>query len=205
MESQVLIVNDISTTLDEIIPTLPRHFTRVIRSDDTKKDEFLLEQSQKAIKEAYIASNETKYILLCGATFRKEAQNSLLKLLEEPPRNVIFIIITTAKSALLPTILSRMPYKYLKKNIPVQPCVLDFKKLDMKDIYQFLKEHQKINKIELKALIESMMHKIHQQNIKLNTKELNTFSHAMKLNDLNSRPINILTLLLLTLLHSKGK
>lgn len=205
MKSQVLIVNDITNTLESLLPTLPKHFTRIIRSEDTSKDEFLLEQSQKALKEAYIASNEPKYILLCGSTFRKEAQNALLKLLEEPPRNVVFVIITTSKSALLPTILSRMPYKYMKTNIAVEPCSLDFKSLDMKEVYQFLKENQKISKIELKNLIESMMYKIHQQNIQLNSKELNTFSQAIKLNDLNSKPINVLTSLLLTLLHAKGK
>lgn len=205
MKSQVLIVNDITTTLETLLPTLPKHFTRIIRSEDTSKDEFLLEQSQKALKEAYIASNEPKYVLLCGATFRKEAQNSLLKLLEEPPRNVVFIIITTSKSALLPTILSRMPYKYMKTNIAVEPCDLNFKALDMKEVYHFLKQHQKINKVELKILIESIMHKVHQQNIQLTTKELNIFSQAMKLNDVNSKPINVLTSLLLTLLHTKGK
>ncbi len=205
MKSQILIVNDITQTLEQLLPTLPKHFTRIIRSEDTAKDEFLLLQSQKAIKEAYIASNEIKYIILCGSTFRKEAQNALLKLLEEPPKNVVFIILTSSKSALLPTILSRMPYKYQKTNIEVPPCHLDFKKLDMKEVYTFLKENQKISKIELKSLIESMMYKIHQQNIQLKTKELDVFSQAIKLNDLNSRPINVLTWLLLTLLHAKGK
>ena len=45
-------------------------------------------KSQKAIKEAYISAHNTKYILLCGDSFRVEAQNSLLKLLEEPPKNI---------------------------------------------------------------------------------------------------------------------
>jgi DNA polymerase-3 subunit delta' len=80
-----------------------------------KKMSFKLAQATLAIKEAYIASNDIKYIFLCGATFRKEAQNSLLKVLEEPPRNVVFIIITNSKTSMLPTIYSRLPYKYLKK------------------------------------------------------------------------------------------
>ena len=90
--SAILIVNDIEATLNELLPKYPLHSTRIIKNEE--KDEFLIAQSTQAIKEAYIASNEKKYIFLCGTTFRKEAQNSLLKILEEPPRNVVFIIIT---------------------------------------------------------------------------------------------------------------
>jgi DNA polymerase-3 subunit delta' len=203
MKSQILIVNNIDQTLSELIPTLPKHHTRVIKNQE--KDEFQIAQAQLAIKEAYIATNETKYIVLCGSSFRNEAQNSLLKLLEEPPNNIVFIIITTSKSTLLPTILSRMPYKYLKQHTQVQSCKLDFKTLDLKQTYDFLKQNQKITKDELKIMIESILYKINEQNIKLSTNELKIFSQAMKLNDLNSRPINILTTLLLTLVQSKYK
>ena len=36
-----------------------------------------------------------------------ESANALLKILEEPPKNTIFILVTDKKSALLPTIMSR--------------------------------------------------------------------------------------------------
>ncbi|XPV54940.1 MAG: hypothetical protein ACNI3H_02325 [Halarcobacter ebronensis] len=62
-----------------------------------------------------MSTNEKKYLFLCGTTFRSEAQNSLLKVLEEPPKNIVFIIITTPKSTILPTIFSRMPHKILKR------------------------------------------------------------------------------------------
>ena len=100
--STILIVNDIETALSELLPNYPSHTTRIIKNEE--KEEFLLIQATLAIKEAYIATSEKKYIFLCGTTFRKEAQNSLLKILEEPPRNVVFIIITNSKSSLLPTI-----------------------------------------------------------------------------------------------------
>lgn len=44
-----------------------------------------------------------------------EAQNSLLKILEEPPANTIIIIITPNKELLLPTILSRCKIIELKE------------------------------------------------------------------------------------------
>lgn len=201
--SSILIVNDIEVTLTELLLNYPIHSTRIIKNEE--KEEFLLIQANQAIKEAYIASSEKKYIFLCGSTFRKEAQNSLLKILEEPPKNVVFIIITNSKSSLLPTIYSRLPYKYLKKSILKNESVLDINKLDLKDIYNFLKDNQKISKQEAKEVVESILMKVNNQRIKLSHKELDFFSKSIKLLELNSRPINVLTTLLLSLANQKNK
>ena len=201
--SSILIVNDIEVTLAELLPNYPIHSTRIIKNEE--KEEFLLIQANQAIKEAYIASSEKKYIFLCGSTFRKEAQNSLLKILEEPPKNVVFIIITNSKSSLLPTIYSRLPYKYLKKSVLRNESILDINKLDLKDIYNFLKDNQKISKQEVKEIVESILMKVNNQKIKLSHKELDFFSKSIKLLELNSRPINVLTTLLLSLANQKNK
>lgn len=201
--SSILIVNDIEVTLTELLLNYPIHSTRIIKNEE--KEEFLLIQANQAIKEAYIASSEKKYIFLCGSTFRKEAQNSLLKILEEPPKNVVFIIITNSKSSLLPTIYSRLPYKYLKKSVLRNESVLDINKLDLKDIYNFLKDNQKISKQEAKDIVESILMKVNNQKIKLSHKELDFFSKSIKLLELNSRPINVLTTLLLSLANQKNK
>ena len=201
--SCILIVNDIESTVNELINKYPLHSTRIIKNEE--KEEFLTAQAVQAIKEAYIASNETKYIFLCGSTFRKEAQNSLLKVLEEPPRNVVFIIITNSKTSLLPTIYSRLPYKYLKTSVLKEESALNLNKLDLKDIYNFLKENQKISKNEAKQIVESILLKVNSQKIKLSAKELDFFSKSIKLLELNSRPINILTTLLLSLANQKNK
>jgi DNA polymerase-3 subunit delta' len=201
--SSILIVNDIETTINELIPKYPLHSTRIIKNEE--KEEFQIAQATQAIKEAYIASNEKKYIFLCGTTFRKEAQNSLLKILEEPPRNVVFIIITNSKTSLLPTIYSRLPYKYLKKSLIKPESTLNLNKLDLKDIYNFLKENQKISKQEAKDIVESILLKVNNQKIKLSQKELEFFSKSIKLLELNSRPINVLTTLLLFLANQKNK
>lgn len=201
--STILIVNNIDETLKDLIQTLPPHSYRVVRNEE--KDDFLTAQAQQTIKEAYIASNETKYIILCGSSFRAEAQNSLLKVLEEPPKNIVFIIVTTSKSNILPTILSRLPHKYLKKKIERIDVDFDFFRMDLKSLYQFLKDNQRIGKKEAKAIVESIMFKINSQKIKLTQKELDTFSNAIKLLELNSRPIHILTTLLLTVIHRKNR
>ena len=177
--SSILIVNDIEATVNELVSKYPLHSTRIIKNEE--KEEFLTAQAVQAIKEAYIASNDTKYIFLCGSTFRKEAQNSLLKVLEEPPRNVVFIIITNSKTSLLPTIYSRLPYKYLKTSILKDESALNLNKLDLKDIYNFLKENQKISKNEAKQIVESILLKVNSQKIKLSAKELDFFSKSIKL------------------------
>jgi len=201
--STILVVNDIETTLNELVPFYPKHLVRIIKNEE--KNEFLITQATLAIKEAYIASNEKKYIFLCGTTFRNEAQNSLLKVLEEPPRNVVFIILTTSKSSILPTIYSRMPYMYLKNSTLKEESGLDIKKLDLKDIYNFLKENQKISKHEAKEIVESILLKAKSQNISLSKSQLELFSKSIKLLELNSRPINVLTTLLLSLSNQKIK
>jgi len=201
--STILIVNDVETMVNTLVSTLPIHDTRIIRNEEEGKNDFLILHSKMAIKEAYIAVNKTKYILLCGDTFTAEAQNSLLKVLEEPPLHIVFILITTSKNSILPTILSRMPNKYLKEKAQIKKCNLDFNNLDLSTIYLFLKENQRINKNDTKELIESMLYKIDQDKRKLNSEELNSFSKAVKLCNLNSRPISILTMLLLNLSSKK--
>ncbi len=200
--SYILVVDDIDESLEEILKNYPKHSIRVIKNEE--KDEFQLLQAQTAIKESYIASSEKKYLFLCGSSFRVEAQNSLLKILEEPPTNIVFIILTTLKSSLLPTIYSRLPFKVLKKSNQEIESSFDFRKLDLKDIYNFLKENQRVSKSEAKEFLESFLVKIKNQNIKLDEKELELFSSSIKLLELNSRPLNILTTVLLALLNKKS-
>jgi DNA polymerase-3 subunit delta' len=201
----IFICNDIDAFLDDLLPKLPKHYTRIIRNEEKSKDEFLIAHAQAAIKEAYLATNETKYILLCGQSFRKEAQNSLLKILEESPKNILFVMINTSKTSLLPTIMSRMSYKYLKTKKVFADFELDLNKITIKEVYDFLKQNQRISKLEAKALIESIFYKAMKQKIKFSDKELETFSNASKLIELNSRLINVISVILLTILHKRNK
>jgi len=57
-----------------------------------------------------------KFIIFENAhTLNKEAQNALLKTLEEPPPNAIIIMESTDRSFFLPTILSRVALVWAKK------------------------------------------------------------------------------------------
>ncbi len=59
---------------------------------------------------AYLTANEgyRKIFILEGVErFNVQSQNTLLKILEEPPKGVVFILTASSKTAVLPTILSR--------------------------------------------------------------------------------------------------
>lgn len=63
-------------------------------------------------------TSERKVIILENADLLLESsRNALLKILEEPPENVYFILLSERKSSLIPTILSRVrPYTFLQRD-----------------------------------------------------------------------------------------
>lgn len=61
-------------------------------------------------KDVYIkpfSAEKKVYIIDDGMSLTDEAQNAMLKILEEPPEYAVFIIITTSSAGLLPTVCSR--------------------------------------------------------------------------------------------------
>ena len=162
-----------------------------------KEDEFKVDDAREVIREAYIAEAQTKYIILASKFFNETSQNALLKLLEEPPRNIEFIIITESKSALLPTVRSRMPlisHQSEKERVDLD---LSLKKLDLAAVFAFIKEHERTPKHEAKALIEALYNKAMQEEIMLNTQQLECFEMAYKLLGLNARINSVLSMLLM--------
>ena len=79
-------------------------------SPEENKKSITVDRARTIRTEAYIkphAANKKVYILDFAERMTEPVQNALLKILEEPPEAVIFIIITTSRTELLPTILSR--------------------------------------------------------------------------------------------------
>ena len=71
---------------------------------------FHVDTVRNIINAAYVQPNEADYkiyILANAHCMNQNAQNALLKILEEPPKYVVFILTTNSKSALLSTVLSR--------------------------------------------------------------------------------------------------
>jgi DNA polymerase-3 subunit delta' len=84
--------------------------------------EYSIEDIKSVIKETKIFNPKTRFYYLPDFHLSSiPAQNSFLKLLEEPPENVQFILSTDNKSNLLPTIISRVKIVKLDNQDRVKP------------------------------------------------------------------------------------
>ena len=93
------IMRGISADVYEIAPKIGR---KTIGIDEIKE-----------IREtAFIVPNDSDikaYIIRYASTMTVKAQNAILKLLEEPPKNVYFMLLVENAATLLPTVRSRAP------------------------------------------------------------------------------------------------
>ena len=165
-------------------------------------DDFLLENAKEVIAEAYIAEKDEKILVIEAKSFRTEAQNALLKIIEEPPRNIKFIIVTQSKNLLLPTIRSRMLIENKLTKKPKMSVELNLKSLSLKELTSFIdqkiaeEQAQKFGKNELKEAVDS--------GYKFSGEEMEYFFSLIKLADLNAKSHAVLTPLLLTIFE-KGR
>jgi DNA polymerase-3 subunit delta' len=182
-------------------------FTFIKNEDDKGRlKEFLVEQAQEAIAKAYIASENLNYIILVAPRFSEIAQNRLLKLLEEPPKNKAFILITESKSALLDTIQSRMPITVLDEEKELKALSLDLKNLNLAKVYEFVQENNRTSAVECKVLVEQISLGVMKSgNFNLNKSTLEMFSNSIKALEVGSPTSFILNGLLLKLLSRKRK
>lgn len=89
---------------------------------------------QKKIQEKPIISKQKVYIIDDADTMTTEAQNCLLKTLEEPPGFATIILIGSNENAFLPTIKSRC-------------MILTFQPIEKEEIKQYMEMHYGMNKI----------------------------------------------------------
>jgi len=165
------------------------------------EDSFKLEHAKAVVAESYISEREVKYIVLAGNSFTTEAQNSLLKVLEEPPKNIEFIIISPTKSNLLPTVRSRLPITKGKKIINTIACDLNLSRLDYNEVFLFLKQNARVKKNDAKDLVQSLYYRATVvDKLILNENQLDNFDKAYRLLELNSRPQSVLAMLVMSFL-----
>ena len=166
------------------------------------RDDFKIDDSKAVIAEAYIAEEHIKYLVLAAKTFNVISQNALLKLLEEPPRNIEVVIITESKSTLLPTVRSRL--KIIKEQSVIVHRELDLKmsNLNLATLFDFVKAHDRLSKHEAKSLIESIYYRATVvDGLALSEKQMNIFERSYRLVELNGRLQTILVTLLMTFLQ----
>lgn len=199
-KSQIVLVDDLASYEEEL--------RRSYRQDKLKlffRDDFLIEDAKEVIKEAYIAESEPKLIALGAKVFNTQSQNSLLKIIEEPPRNIIFLIAVNAKSALLTTIRSRLPIENKKLKKQRLATGLVYKNLDLKQIYNFIQQHKSIDKNDLKELIEQITLEALEQGLRFSEEELSVFEKLLRLSLLHSKAPNLLSILMLTIYNRTYK
>ena len=193
VRGHIVITSDIDSEFERLNSELKPH--RVVGFIE---DKFLIEHAKAVVSEAYISESQTKYIIIGATEFLPVSQNSLLKIFEEPPRNIEFIIITPTKSNLLPTVRSRLPILKRKVKHKEYDCEINIAKLDYQAVFSFLKANARISKNEAKVLVEELYHRATVVDMLiLSPSQLENFSSAHKLLDLNSRPQAVLALILM--------
>ena len=199
-KGHILISTDIEDAFEKLRERLkPNRVVGFIEED------FKLEHAKAVVAESYISESQTKYIIFAGQKFTKEAQNSLLKVLEEPPKNIEFIIISPTKSNLLPTVRSRLPILHGNVTHTIQEIELNLARLDYEDVFAFLKENARIKKNEAKSLVEAIYNRATVIDMLiLSESQLDNFDKAYRLLELNSRPQSVLALILMGFVGDKN-
>ena len=163
------------------------------------EENFKIEHAKRVMQEAYISEAAKKYIIMAAVEFTIVAQNSLLKLLEEPPNNIEFIIISPSKSNLLPTVRSRLPIIKQTTIHTVEKLDINLARLDYKEVFSFLKEHSRVSKNEAKLLVERLFYRASvEDKLVLSQRQLDNFDMAYRLLDLNAKPQTVFAMLLMS-------
>jgi len=199
IKGHILISTDVDSEAERLEVELKPF--RVVRFIEEK---FLIEHAKAVLAEAYISESQTKYIVLGAQEFTAVAQNSLLKLLEEPPRNIEFIIISPTKSNLLPTVRSRLPILKVNTTHEVQEIELNLSRIDYAQVFSFLKQNARIKKIEAKEILEAIFNRATVIDMLILTPtQLENFDKAYRLLELNSRPQSVLAMVIMSFVRER--
>ncbi|WP_267523088.1 DNA polymerase III subunit delta' [Campylobacter sp. MG1] len=109
MNSEIIITQDYDSYIKDLYEN--NRICKVYQGD-----EFLLENARDIMQNAYLMEEHDKIFVLAYKDYSVQAQNYMLKLLEEPPVGVYFKILVYSKNILLPTIKSRLISKKLYSN-----------------------------------------------------------------------------------------
>lgn len=199
VQGYILIASDVDAEYERLKAELHGH--RVV---GFIREKFLIEDAKAVIAEAYISEADVKYIILGAYEFNSVSQNALLKVLEEPPRNIEFILIAPTKSGLLPTVRSRLPLRKGESSHIVQELAINLARIDYAQVFAFLKEHARIKRVEAKTLVEALYYRATVvDKLILNETQLENFDKAYRLLELNARAQSVLALLLMSFVQER--
>ena len=165
------------------------------------REKFLIEDAKAVIAEAYISEEREKHLVIAAREYNIYSQNALLKILEDPPKNIIFTLVSPSKSALLPTIRSRLPVRKEQTKTSLPELSIDLRRLDLQSVFEFVSKYKNSSRNELKELIEALYIQALKQGVQLKEREIENFDTAYRLVELNARGASVLLLILMGLLH----
>ncbi len=198
-QGHILISTEIESEFERLVQELKPH--RVV---GFIRDKFLIEDAKAVVAEAYISESQIKYIVLGAQEFNAVSQNSLLKVLEEPPTNIEFIIISPTKSNLLPTVRSRLPILQGETTHETIEININLARVDYAQVFAFLKENMRVKKSDAKALVEAIYYRATVTDMLiLSSSQLENFDKAYRLLELNSRPQSVLAMILMSFVGEK--
>ena len=113
----ILLISNDKKTLDEYLNINFKKNANLFFEVIPSTKEYSIEDIKGLIKETKIFHPKIRIYFLANFHLSSiPAQNSFLKLLEEPPSNVQFILSTNNKNSLLPTVVSRTKIVKLENN-----------------------------------------------------------------------------------------
>ena len=198
-KSHIVIASDIEAQVERLELELKPY--RVVKFVE---ENFKIEHAKAVVGEAYISESQTKYIVLAALEFTAVAQNSLLKLFEEPPKNIEFILVSPTKSNLLPTVRSRLPILKINSVRKKMDISLNLARVNYSEVFAFLKENARAKKNDAKNLIEALFCQATVVDaLILTPSQLESFDKAYRLLDLNSRPQSVLAMVIMNFVREK--
>ena len=195
MGNKLVISNDLDFAYNQIKKSLET--SNVITYDD---DEFKVEQARELISHGYIASETKKYIIVKAKRYNEVSQNALLKILEEPPKNIVIYLIGLRKAMFLPTIRSRLSIINIKNRKDEVSIDFDFNNLTLSSIYNFGKNNSRFMDRDLGHRYITHLFEAYKKSTKKQDREiLDFFANGYKLITLNGNPQSIIVTLMLML------
>jgi len=172
----------------------------------SERESFRVEDAKLVLEKAYLASEEKTVIILAAESFTPIIQNKLLKVIEEPPKNKEFILLTQSKSTVLGTIRSRLPVTVLSEVKSVESLDLDLGQLSLESVYDFTQKHKRTDSKTMIQIVERLSQEaMLSDSFNLDEKTLTLFSNAFKALDMGSPAPFVLNTLLLKLLARKKR
>lgn len=136
MNSLIIVSKNSETSLEQINRLCSKNKISNIDKDISTFDKAVgIEDVRNIQKKLYlkpIKSKDKAVVINASLGLTIEAQNALLKILEEPPSNTLIILVTSNKNALLPTVLSRCKIIEIKEDMKISDAeISEYQKILM--------------------------------------------------------------------------